>query len=236
MQKLASGIRDRFGKLREMAVGSYHGAAWIWQGPVRWLVLCGAVLIAAIIVGTVATVGQFRESAIRNSERELENTVMLLTRHFDQQLGDSDIIAGNLISQMQISGMASPEIFRSRLSSPEAHMELKSKVSTLSYVGDVNIFDADGVLINSSGAWPHPATNIADRAYFNTLKSDPPSKKSVIELVRSHSTGNWAMIISRRLSGPDGTFLGVMTRRTDPANIEKFFASIALGKDAAISM
>ena len=38
------------------------------------------------------------------------------------------------------------------------------------------------------------------------------------------------------MSGEDGVFLGVMTRRIDPANYEKFFASVALGTGAAISM
>ena len=46
-------------------------------------------------------VGEFRERALSNSERELENTVLLLTRHFDQQFEDSDIIASNLISQLR---------------------------------------------------------------------------------------------------------------------------------------
>ena len=38
-------------------------------------------------------VGEFRERALSNSERELENTVLLLARHFDQQFEDSDIVA-----------------------------------------------------------------------------------------------------------------------------------------------
>jgi hypothetical protein len=40
--------------------------------------------------GDSATVmaGNFRERALHNSERELENTVLLLARHFDQQLED----------------------------------------------------------------------------------------------------------------------------------------------------
>ena len=38
------------------------------------------------------------------------------------------------------------------------------------------------------------------------------------------------------MRGEDGIFLGVMTRRINPANYEKFFASVALGTGAAISM
>jgi PAS domain-containing protein len=236
MRKLISSMWGRSKMPRTTAIGSHHIATSIRRDPVLWLVLCGSFLVAAIVLGTVVMVGEFRERALRNSERELENTVLLLTRHFDQQFEDSDVIANNLISQMQISGMASPEIFRSQMSSPEAHLMLQAKVSVLSYIGDVQIFDSDGKLINSSGAWPLPAVSIAERAYFKTFKSDPQSTVTVAEPVRRYFSGSWTTVIAHRLNGPDGVFLGVMARRIDPANFENFFASVALGKGAAISM
>ena len=120
------------------------------RGPILSLILCGGLLVAAIIVGTMTMVGEFRERALSNNERELENTVLLLTRHFDQQFEDTEIIANDVISRMQFSEIDSPETFRIWMSSHDAHLILKSKVSVLSYIGDVGIFDADGKLINSS--------------------------------------------------------------------------------------
>ena len=75
----------------------------IRRGPVLWLTLCGGLLVAAIFAGTIMMVDEFRERALVNSERELENTVLLLARHFDQQFEDSEIIASDVIAQMQIS-------------------------------------------------------------------------------------------------------------------------------------
>ena len=175
MRGLVSSIWGGVGKLRTMAMRSDQNSAWIGRGPVLWLILGGGFLILAIVIGTVVMIGEFRESALRNSERELENMVRLLTRHFDQQFEDSDVIARNLISQMQFSEVASPELFKSRFSTPEAHLTMKSKVSALSYTGDVYLFGADGALINSSGAWPLPYVSAADRGFFNTLKTDPLS-------------------------------------------------------------
>jgi hypothetical protein len=54
--------------------------------------------------------------------------------------------------------------------------------------------------------------------------------------VQSYLTGKWTTVIAYRLTAPNGAFLGVMGRRVDPANFEKFFASVALGDGAAISM
>ena len=224
------------GMPRATATGSPHIAALLRRGPVLWLILCGVLLVAAIIIGTIAMIGEFRDRALSNGNRELENTVLLLTRHFDQQFEDSEIIATDLVSKVEFSGDATPDIFKNRMSTYDAHLMLKSKISVLSYIGDVNIFDADGQLINSSSAWPIPDINIADRPYFKAFKSDPESKIALAEPVRSYFTGKLTTIIAHRMSGPDGTFLGVMARRIDPVNFEKFFASVALGDGAAIAM
>jgi len=235
MRKLTSSIWGAVKNLQTTAVESCRAVS-IRQGPVLWLILCGGFLIAAITIGTVLAIGEFREQALGNSERELENTVLLLTRHFDQQFEDSDITTNDLISKMRFSEIASPEAFKSQMSGPDAHQMLKSKTSTLSYIGDVNIFDSDGKLVNSSGDGPLPAGSIADRAYFKAFKSNAELKGFLVEPARALFTGGWTTVFARRLSGPNGVFLGVLGRRVDPANFEKFFASVALGKDAAISM
>jgi len=206
------------------------------RDPVVWLIACGVLLIAAIIIGTVMMVGEFRERALANNERELENTVLLLTRHFDQQFEDYQVLMHDLIYRLEISRIESPEAFRERMFGLAAHERLKSQASILSYVDHVNVYDAEGELINSSGVWPPPAINITGRHYFQAFKSDPQSPPFFAEALRSYDTGHWTTVLAHRLSGADGTFLGVMTRRIDPANYEKFFASVTLTPGAAISL
>ena len=205
-------------------------------GPIRWLILGGAFLIAAITVGTTIIAGNFRERALNSSERELENTVLLLARHFDQQLEDFEVIQKDLIAYMRSSGISSREDYKRRMSGQDIHLMLKAKLGALSYVGGVNIFDADGVLINASAAWPVPEVRVADRSYFKVFKSDPRSPDMLIEPVYSRITGLWTTVIARRMTGPNGEFLGAVGRGIEPANFEKFFASLALGEGAAISM
>jgi diguanylate cyclase (GGDEF)-like protein/PAS domain S-box-containing protein len=121
------------------------------------------------------------------------------------------------------------------MSGPDAHLLLTSRTSTLFYIGDISLFDADGHLVNSSNERPSLA-DIADSAHFKTFKSDPDSPESIVEADRTPLTGSWAAVFSRRLTGADGVFLGVLERRVNPAVFEKFFASVTLGEGAAISM
>jgi diguanylate cyclase (GGDEF)-like protein/PAS domain S-box-containing protein len=233
MRELISSIWGR--TFSSLATG-FRFAEPIRRGPVLWLTLCGGLLVAAIFAGTIMMIDEFRERALSNSERELENTVMLLARHFEQQFDDSETVAADVITQMQISDTTSPEIFRERMSTPQAHHMLQSKVSALSYIGDVAIFDSEGKLINWSRPSPVPDISIVDRSYFKIFKSEPQSEPILAEPARSYIDGSWTTVIAHRLSGPGGVFLGVMSRRIDPVNYERFFASLTLGEGAAIAM
>src|SRR3954464_12560389 len=115
-------------------------------GPIRWLVLGGVLLIATIAIGATIMASNFRERALRNSERELENTVLLLARHFDQQLEDFEVVQKDLISFMRSSGIATTENYRLWMSTEDIHRTLKSKMDALANVGGINVFDADGRL------------------------------------------------------------------------------------------
>jgi hypothetical protein len=143
------------------------------RDPIRWLVGCGILLIAAIAIGTVIMVGNFREQAIESSKRELENTVWLLAHHFDQQLGDAEVPLNDIIAQAQQAGIASADEFKRQMSATEVHMLLKARVGDSHKIAGFNIYDAAGDLINSSEVEVVPAVNISDRAYFRTLKSSP---------------------------------------------------------------
>src|SRR3954471_11120322 len=90
-------------------------------GPIRWLILGGALLIAAIAIGATVMAGNFRERALRNSERELENTVLLLARHFDQQLEDFEVVQTDLIRFMRANAIATTETYTRRMSTEDIH-------------------------------------------------------------------------------------------------------------------
>jgi diguanylate cyclase (GGDEF)-like protein len=205
-------------------------------GPIHGLVLGGVVLIVAIVIGTATMVGNFRERALSSSERELENTVLMLARHFDQQLEDFGVVQKDIIAHMLAAGITTGDAYRHAMSGRDVHLMLKAKISAMSYVGGINLFDSDGRLINSSEAWPPPTVSVADRRYFQTFKSDLQSPVVLIEPVHSRVTGAWTTVLARKLIGPDGEFLGVIGRGIEPAHFEKFFASVALGDDAAITM
>ncbi|WP_439401780.1 EAL domain-containing protein [Bradyrhizobium sp. DASA03068] len=224
-----------------VAAGMSQAARNGWEalarrGPVLWLTLCGVFLVAGIFIATAVAVGEFRERTLANRERELENTVKLIARHFDQQFEDSDVVAADLIGQMNLPEITSPAMFRERMSGPAANQMLRSKISSVSYLGDIAIYDAEGELINWSRAQPLPKINVSSRAYFQSFKFNPAAEPVILESVRSFLIGKWTTVVARRLRGADGTFLGAMVRRIDPDSYQQYFASVALADGTAISL
>ena len=205
-------------------------------GPIRWLVIGGLLLIAAITVGTTIMAGNFRERALRSTEQQLDNTVLLMARHFDQQLEDFMGIQRDVVAQIEHSRMSSPDAFRAQLSSAEWHDLLRLRLRAYTDVAGVNVFDANGQLVNSSENWPVPNVRIADRNFFKAFKSGSPFERFRIELVRGRFQQGWATVVACKVTGPNGEFLGVVTRAITPASFEKFFASVSLSPGAAISM
>jgi PAS domain-containing protein len=205
-------------------------------GPIRWLVLGGGLLIAAIAVGATLMAGNFRERALHNAERELENSVQLLVHHFDQQLADIEVVQRDLIDYISVNRITTADSYKREMSTEAMYRMLASKMSALSYVGGVNLFDNEGRLINSSVAWPTPAVNVADRPYFRAFKSDPNAPSVVIEPVFSRITGVWTTVIARKVTGVNGEFIGAIGRGIESTNFEKFFATTALGPESAIAI
>jgi diguanylate cyclase (GGDEF)-like protein len=204
--------------------------------PIRWLILGGIFLIAAITIGTTIMASNFRERALNSSKRELENTVLLLARHFDKQLEDFTVIQKDAVKQFQLTAITSPDIFRGEMATLEWHEVLRARAEGYADVAGVNLFDSEGVLINSSETWPVPDVKIADRAYFKAFKSGSAATPVLIELVQSRFSSDWATVIAHKVTGPKGEFLGVLSRAITPASFEKYFESLALGEGAAISV
>ena len=74
-------------------VGRFRFNPFLGRGPIHWLILSGIMLIAAIAIVTAFAIGSFRQRALEARQDELENTLILLARHFEKSPLDASVNA-----------------------------------------------------------------------------------------------------------------------------------------------
>ena len=191
--------------------------------PIRWLVVGGALLVAGIVVGTAMMAGVFRERALHSAERELDNTVLLLAHHFDQQLADFVTIQREVARRPSLRRLASPDAFRSLMSTREMHEILRPRAAAIPTSPASTCSTSDGKLINSSERWPAPNVNISDRAFFKAFKSGKAGTPVLIELVHGRFSGGWATVIAHRVTGPERRVHGRRHARDHAGELREVF-------------
>jgi PAS domain-containing protein len=204
--------------------------------PIRYLILCGALLIAAIAVGTALLLSNFHNRALVDSERELKNTALILAEQIDRSFQALELVQGSVIERMHSLRIASSQDYAREMSGQDVHRMLKDKINGLVHVDAITLIDADGRLLNFSRAWPIPPINVADRDYFKALKADAQLTSFVSEPLRNRGTGTWTVYLARKLVTPQGEFLGLVLGAIELSYFEKLFGSIVLGDHSSISL
>ena len=205
-------------------------------GVVQWLILCAAAMVIAIMLGTGYFALQFRERALEVAERDLNNTALLLSRHFDQQLSDLQHVHDDVVAYMRSDQVGTADEFEKRMSTLSAHEMLRAKLAVLPHVGGLNLFNAKGWLINSSEMWPVADVNVHDRRYFQEYTSGKPTPEVIVEPVISKVTKVWTTVFARKIVDRKGEIIGFASRGVEPTHFEDFVGSLALNGDTAISM
>jgi diguanylate cyclase (GGDEF)-like protein len=205
-------------------------------GAIQWLILGAAVAVIAIMLGTGYFALQYRERALEVAERDLNNTALLLSRHFDQRLNDLQHVHDDVLAAIRADGIDTADAFERKMSTLAAHEMLRAKLAVLPPVGALNLWSAKGFLVNSSEMWPVPDGTITDRRYFREFTSGRPSPDMILEPVVSKVTKVWTMVFARKIIGRHGEIMGITVRGVEPSHFEDFVGSLALDSDTAISM
>ena len=211
------------------------GTAW-HSRPIRLLMLFGISFIVAIAVSTAILIFHFRDRDLANSERELSNTALVLAEHTDKAFKSLELVENAIIERIQSLGITSSEELERQMSGEDAHRRFKQQISGLEHVDAIGLINADGKLIGDSRSWPIKQFNFADREYFRAFKSSPGLTSFVGAPMRSRESGAWTITLARKLSGPNGEFLGLAVGLIEMQYFESTFGAITLDPDSSISL
>jgi diguanylate cyclase (GGDEF)-like protein len=202
----------------------------------RYLILCGVTLIAAIGIGTAIMVGNLRDRSLHESERELKNTALILAEQIDRTFQGIDLVQSSVLEKIKSLGIASSEDYTRRMSGEDMHQMLKASASGLVQIYAVSLINADGRLLNFSRSWPSPELSVADREFFAVLKSNPQMTSYISEPGHNRTNGAWTLFLARKVTAANGEFLGLVLGAIELSYFDKLFSSVSLGAGNSITL
>lgn len=135
---------------------------------------------------------------------------------------------------LAMSGMA--DLLRYQNPVPERFNKyLADTVGVLPQVREMGVIDVEGNWrYSSTGSLP--AHNNADRSYFIYHRDNPSRELRISEVFVSRFTGRLTLLLSRRVTKPDGSFGGIVFSAIDSEYLTNFYSQFRLGKDSGISL
>jgi diguanylate cyclase (GGDEF)-like protein len=222
--------------LSQIRLGAIFGSAAWRNRPIRYLILCGMTLIAAIVIATAIMVANLRDRALLDSERELKNTALILAEQIDRTFQGIDLVQSSVLEKIKSLGISSSEDYTRRMSGEDVHQMLKASASGLVQIYAVSLINADGRLLNFSRFWPGPELSVADRDFFTVLKSNPQVTSYMSQPGHNRTNGAWTLFLARKVTAANGEFLGLVLGAIELSYFDKLFASVSLGEGSSITL
>jgi diguanylate cyclase (GGDEF)-like protein len=147
------------------------------------------------------------EQSVARAIRSADNTVLILRRSYLRDPANTDLVAW------------------------ATDPDLKNGL-TFQY----SVINRDGLIKSSSYGRNAVGIDVSDRAHFQVHAESKDDTLYISEPIRLRSTGQNTIILSRRISNPDGSFAGVITASFDIDQLVRLYQSINLGKNGIISL
>ena len=166
--------------------------------------IVGLVVVALLFaVATVVELVRARDEAYRRATVSVQNLATSVARDIEHVVGSYDRSLQATIAALALPGF-------DQVSEPLRQQALFDGAIEAAYVGVEVIADAEGKVIAHSAPRGRAPVSIADRAAFTEQRERSDLGLYISSPFRSKADNTWAIGLSRRISGPDGRFAGVV--------------------------
>lgn len=205
--------------------------------PAHWAMLGGAILTMVILALTSFILLQVRERSLETARDEIRRFDFLLAEQTARALQGVDLVLDNIATELQAEGIDTPEAFVREKSTYAAHLALAGKIAGVPQLDALSLVSDDGRVINFSRYYPVPSISVVDRDYFQALRQVQSTPRSFVSMrVSNRGTGTETIYLARRISGPDGRFVGLVLGAIQLEYFSSLYNSIRSNNALAISL
>jgi diguanylate cyclase (GGDEF)-like protein len=198
-----------------------------WRLSAKLLIVSSVVTVIGFSAVCASVLLDMRQGEEQLARQTIEN----LASSIDAEIS-RNVELYDLSLRAVASNMVMPEI--KDVSKPIRHLILFDHAATARHFGPIQVFDAEGQLtIDASTPDPAPE-NRADEEYFQFHRDRPDAGLFISRPMLHH--GAYAIVLSRRITGDDGRFRGVVAGSIRFSYFHDLFSRLQLSPDDTISV
>jgi PAS domain S-box-containing protein len=191
----------------------------------RWVVVIGVFAIVANLGVDAYALWRSYRFTLEDNSRELANNARILAAQTEGTLKAVDVLLREAVDGRRRGATAPPA---------DLNALLTTRAQGLPQLLSLAITDTRGNEVYRSGAAVDPTANVADRSDFVAQRDNDRLGLYVSEPIVTRPKGQAAIVLSRRLTDPEGRFVGVVRGVVDLDRFQQFYRQIQLGTRSAI--
>lgn len=202
----------------------------------RSLLLLGSICAAVLLITAGLAVWQLHRDWISDNMGDADKFSVVLAAQTGRTFQAIDLVLRETASVALASGVRTPDEFRSALKTPEFHQLLANQLEKLPQANAIALIDSNGTVINCSSTKTLPLVNVSDRAFYSRLRENDHHDMIVDGPLINKVTGDQIVIAARRVTGPDGEFLGIVLGVVNARFFERFYQTVVTGAGESVTL
>ena len=192
-----------------------------------WIIILGVLVVGVFAASSAYHLWRSYNDAIAATQRELGNMAKTLAEQAEGSLRLVELLLRETAT-WYANEYPTP--------SAAADARLATRVAGLPQVREVRIIDEHGLPRFRSRTLPGDTASLADRPYFIAHRDHPGLGIVLSDPLITQIERRSAVVMSRRLEKPDGSFDGVVQAIVDLEEFQRVYKAIDLGQGSAISL
>ncbi|WP_295996189.1 GGDEF domain-containing protein [Rugamonas sp.] len=203
--------------------------------PKRLSITFWATTFVIVVCASLVAIDGWRSWNARvqrlvDMERVTSNLARAMAQQADDTIKAADTSLTDIVERLETDGYGDAAVAR-------LHRLMVEQAVNLPQLSGLFAYDETGRwLVNSRPEAQQPLLNNADREYFIYHQTHAGRGPHIGVPVRSRSTGQWIIPVSRRLNHADGRFGGVALATIDVDYFHRFYQSFDIGRHGAVAL
>jgi len=167
--------------------------------------------------------------ALDQSQVSTVNLTQALSQHANDTFMQATTTLEELAEHINRVGMGQDQLIG-------LHQSFQKKAHGLPQIGSISLYDAQGKMLATAADQLPNNKNFADRPYFIYHRDHPELTAHIGNVIKSRSTGNLILPISRRLNHPDGSFAGVLLESVMINHFRDFYTKFVISDNSTLML